>query len=239
MTAAVVVDRDRLDAQGWLKLPDAIPPDRVAEAAAWLDSRVGDARSLLAMQAEREVGGRLRKLRRLYWFDPGFWGPWMVESGLPDLARQLVGPDAVLVKHACFTKPAGGARVGYHQDRALWDGEMVRAHNVWVPLDRADRASGGLVMFSGSHRLGLLSHGDADDHPWHPVVSPDELGLEPTHLEVDVGELVVHQARTLHGSPPNTSDRSRRAVTFTFAAEPPPGDPATAKEGWIELDDLR
>lgn len=234
----VVVDLDRLESDGWVKVAAGVPPDLVAEASAWLDRRTEDTRSLLSMQVEREAGGRLRKLRRLYWLDPGFWGPWVAASGVAELARRIVGDDAVLVKNACFTKPPGGARVGYHQDRALWDGEMERAHNFWVPLDRADRATGGLVMFSGTQRMGLLPHAPAEDHPWHPVVEPDGLGLEPTAVEVEVGEVMVHQARTLHGSPPNASDRPRRAVTFTFAAEPPPGDPATAREGWVRLDDV-
>jgi hypothetical protein len=219
----------RLASDGWLLAVGAVHQEVVREADGWLAHRAADADRLAELEVQFDAPGVIRKLRRIYWSDPAFWGPWVSRSGLRDLVVDLVGPTAALVFHAAFLKPAEvGGGVGFHQDQALWETRLPGGCSFWLPLERADETNGGLLLCPGSHHAGLRAHRPDPDHPWHDVVVPEREGLTPLPVSADPGDVVVWDRFLVHGSGPNVSGRSRRAMVLVFVPdgdEVPPSGP--------------
>ncbi|MDJ0927896.1 MAG: phytanoyl-CoA dioxygenase family protein [Gammaproteobacteria bacterium] len=126
------------------------------------------------------------------------------------VAEKLLGPDIVLHHTKLFMKPPReGSPFPIHQD--WW--YFPTAHDSMLAaiifLTDADADAGGLCIYPGSHRLGRL---------------PDSSGLEPsdtlrpypleqaTPVGAKRGDVLFFSYLTLHGSPPNRSDRCRKTV---------------------------
>jgi ectoine hydroxylase-related dioxygenase (phytanoyl-CoA dioxygenase family) len=137
------------------------------------------------------------------------------------IAARLLGVDAATLDvwgHMISKPPRRGHVTPWHQDEAYWLPEkQYHATGAWMPLDDVDMENGCMCFIPGSHRLDVLPHRHIGD-------DPAVHGLETT-VTVDVSEMVVvplaaggatfHHPRTLHYTPPNVSDRPRRA----FASE--------------------
>ena len=89
--------------------------------------------------------------------------------------------------------------------------------NVYLAFDDADEDNGCLRVIRGSHREGCLP-GRADGSELGGFFTDpgcfDE--RDQVALEVKAGSLVFFDPHTIHGSLPNRSDRSRRAIIMTY-----------------------
>jgi ectoine hydroxylase-related dioxygenase (phytanoyl-CoA dioxygenase family) len=133
-------------------------------------------------------------------------------------------------------KPAHhGAPIPWHQDEAYWDPALdYQAVGTWVPLDDVDLTNGCMCFLPGSHRNDVLPHRHIDDDPnVHGLVTDhaDPTGMVPVPLAA--GGATFHHSRTLHHTPPNDSDRQRRAVANEFQTQPMPRA-VPAHRPWID-----
>jgi ectoine hydroxylase-related dioxygenase (phytanoyl-CoA dioxygenase family) len=120
-------------------------------------------------------------------------------------------------------KPARvGGELPWHQDEAYWDtGFRYRALGCWMPLDPATRESGCMHFLPGSHRGPVRPHRHLGDDPSvHGLVAEDVDGSTEVAVPLAPGGATFHHCRTLHRTPPNTSDRARRAWANELQLEP-------------------
>ena len=135
-----------------------------------------------------------------------------------------------------ISKPPGSPALFWHQDWACWDDPSSYTDTpqqlfLMYYLVDTDIHNGCLRVIKGSHR---------QRHPMHDAVSvahtdelrniadPDHPAYQPVADEVVVpvkaGDVVIGDARLLHGSYGNQSDRSRTVITLwyhpTFDAAP-------------------
>ena len=145
----------------------------------------------------------------------------------PDMAGLLISPEAT----ECLTQLLGEApilfkeKINYklpgcrpdmlHQDQAAgWNAycDFFITMAVIVDKNRKDNAALSF-MKSGNYDRALMTEEwqplTEDDPPYAPE---DEYAL----LEADPGDVVFFDAYVPHGSPANTSDRSRRNIFLTF-----------------------
>ena len=143
------------------------------------------------------------------------------------LAARVLGVDASDVEQGgimLIAKPAGlGLETPFHQDEAYWDFEGSRlshSASVWMPLDEVSVDSGCMQFMPGTHRgEGLLHHTKPDPRkPLYLEPPIDTSAAVPCPLPA--GGATVHHCRTVHGTAPNTSNRSRRAITTIFHGPP-------------------
>jgi hypothetical protein len=179
-------------------------------------------------QPEYDTDGgqeRLRKLRRLLWNEQDLWGPLLNRSGVGEVARQLVGPDAHAVFVAAFLKPARiGSEVALHQDQALWRYQYPNAFSMWIALTEVSQVNGGLFGCPGSHVRGLIRHRDRPEYLWHPSIDAAEDGLsDPVPISLRPGEGVIWDRYFAHGSGRNASGTDRRGMVIVFADASDPG----------------
>ncbi|MCP5072292.1 MAG: phytanoyl-CoA dioxygenase family protein [Rhodobacteraceae bacterium] len=160
----------------------------------------------------------LRKIRRLFWNEPGFWQGVLESAGVFDFARNIVPGKPSLILHAGFLKPAKvGSPVTPHQDAAFWIHPYPGALTVWIAIDEASPENGCLKIFPGSHKMGLLPHVAHPNSPWHETVPDDSHGIEPEYAPAAPGDAVCWHRLMLHSSDANLSGRNRYGMVLVFA----------------------
>jgi ectoine hydroxylase-related dioxygenase (phytanoyl-CoA dioxygenase family) len=123
-----------------------------------------------------------------------------------------------------ISKPARhGSVTPWHQDEAYWSPDkQYRAVGAWTPLDDADLENGCMCFIPRSHHLAVLPHRHIGDDPavhgLETTVAVDE--REMVAVPLRAGGATFHHPRTLHYTPPNGSDRPRRALAFEYQTPP-------------------
>ncbi len=143
------------------------------------------------------------------------------DPALVELVASVLGEDVALWGCQLFAKPAGhGLEVPMHQDGQYWPIEPLATCTVWVALDRADRENGCLRVIPGSHRdritfrhriserEGLVLNQEVDD--------PRAWTNAPIDVELEAGELSLHDVFMVHGSNANTSARRRAGLAIRY-----------------------
>jgi ectoine hydroxylase-related dioxygenase (phytanoyl-CoA dioxygenase family) len=92
-----------------------------------------------------------------------------------------------------------------------------------LPLDDVDTTNGCMCFLPGTHLGDVLPHRHIDDDPSvHGLVTDhaDPSGMVAVPLRA--GGATFHHPRTLHHTPPNATDRYRRAVAVEHQTPPTP-----------------
>ena len=145
------------------------------------------------------------------------------------VAQTLLGADATLWFEHAIRKPARhGAATPWHQDEAHRNdpGVAYEQISIWLPLQEASIENGCLRYIPGSNRGPVLTHRSPNNDP--RIMALECAGnfdaSRATFVPLNVGDAVVHDSRTLHGSNANRTDTPRRAYIMAFrgAVRPAP-----------------
>ena len=130
--------------------------------------------------------------------------------GLPEV---LVFQDLVIDKRSTATAP-----MPYHQDQSYLPLDRDDGLVAWVSLDDADAGRGCLHYAAGTHQLGArrpARFADPSTRDTHlPAIEVDERTV--VGVPAVAGQALFHSTMVWHGSPPNTTDRPRRAWSIYF-----------------------
>lgn len=138
-----------------------------------------------------------------------------------DMVSQLIGPDVILWGCQSFCKPAGdGMEVPWHQDGHYWPIRPLATCSVWIAIDYSDVGNGCLRVIPRSHRPArLIPHlkEGREDVILNQKVVDEELDLDSAmDVELEAGQMSLHDVYLLHGSNPNTSDRRRAGLAIRY-----------------------
>ena len=143
------------------------------------------------------------------------------EAEVLEMVGQLIGGDFALWNCSFFAKPAGvGKRVPWHQDGEYWPIRPLATCSVWLAIDPSTRENGCLEVIPGSHkRAALLDH---EHNASSDLALPLELKAgeydpdSAVAIELEPGQISLHDVFLCHGSEPNRSTGSRRGMTMRF-----------------------
>ena len=126
-----------------------------------------------------------------------------------------------LLETIIFSKPPEVSnKLGWHQDVAYFPFEPNNQLAVWIPFDVVTKESGAMIYALGSHKLGLRASTDLHTGKVFPGDTRqliDVEGLETRCMEMEPGDMLIHDGRTWHTSGPNTvTGRQRRGLSFRF-----------------------
>lgn len=110
----------------------------------------------------------------------------------------------------------------WHQDVAYDTGpsDPRGGLTVWVPLDAADRVTGGLRYLVDSHRDGLVRHLTAEATKVR-YIADDTMPSSTVHETTSrPGDLCIHWRTTVHGSAEVRGSHSRLAWSLGFELRP-------------------
>ncbi len=153
------------------------------------------------------------------------------DSRITDPVSDLLGEDLIGWGSHFFCKlPGDGKRVDWHQDASYWPLTPTRAVTVWLAIDDADLDNGGMEVYEGSHRHGLIDFETSDPAGGNvldqTIDHPERYG-EHRFTPIAAGSMSIHSDLLVHGSAPNASDRRRCGLTLRYCSAS-----VTAYLGW-------
>lgn len=150
--------------------------------------------------------------------------PFMAAARHPvvlDAVEQVLGPDIVLWITRILCKPAKvGREVPWHQDGEYWPMRPLATCSVWIAIDDAKPANGCMRFIAGSHKQETLYRHHVTDR--ENLVLNLELDADQfdesqaVNVELEAGQMSLHDVRLIHGSLANTSDHRRAALIMRY-----------------------
>lgn len=217
-----------------------IPGFRLAE------SRVGELREALERVIRDNLGTRPERLVSVHLSKEGsveeekgddVFLEVAKNSEIVEMVSQVIGPDVILWGCQSFCKPAGdGMEVPWHQDGHYWPIRPLATCSVWIAIDDSVVENGCLRVIPRSHRPARLMPHFKEDR--EDVVLNQRIGegaVDPAsamEVELEAGQMSLHDVYLLHGSNPNRSDRRRAGLAIRYM----PGASLFERER-IETDD--
>ncbi len=143
------------------------------------------------------------------------------DEAILDMVADVIGPDIILWGCQIFCKPGGdGMEVPWHQDGQYWPIRPLGTCTAWVALDPSTVENGCLRVIPGSHRGKVL----------HPHLTEDRTDLVLTQraadgtfdekiaadIELEPGQMSLHDVYMIHGSAPNRSPKRRAGVAIRY-----------------------
>ncbi|NOD30939.1 phytanoyl-CoA dioxygenase family protein [Ruegeria atlantica] len=144
-----------------------------------------------------------------------------VAADLMQSRRVQMFHDHVLVK-----EPGTSMATPWHQDGPYYFVEGQQTISFWSPLDPVRQAT--LRCVAGSHRwekevlpTRWVSEDGffPDEGQYIPVPDPDAEGMKVIEFEMEPGDAVAFNYRTLHGARGNQSDSRRRAFSLRLVGD--------------------
>lgn len=139
---------------------------------------------------------------------------------LLELVTRVIGPDLVLWASAVFCKPAGtGLEVPWHQDGQYWPIRPRATVTVWIALDEVTRENGCMQVIPGSHRVGDLAHivSEREDLVLNNLLDDPRIDLSSARdIELQPGQISLHDVNLVHGSRPNRSGQRRAGYAIRY-----------------------
>jgi len=212
---------------GYLLVEDAVTPDQLKRMQEITYDFIERSRNVSESNDVYDLDAghgpenpKLTRIKLPHKQHPFFWDV-LKNSGITEVLRHLVGPDAVLQTSKLNAKaPGGGAAVEWHQDWAFYPHTNDDMLAFGVFLEDVTEENGPLQVIPGSHKGPILSHNSADG-VFCGAVDPDDPDFQiekAIKITGKAGSMSIHHARTLHGSAPNISDRARLMLFYECCA---------------------
>ena len=138
-----------------------------------------------------------------------------------ELVSGVIGDDVILWGCHVFCKPAGeGYETPWHQDGHYWPIRPLANCTVWVALEPSTRENGCLRVIPRSHasrQLHAHLHEDRSDLTLNQrmaVGTFDEASA--VDLELQPGQMSLHDVYMIHGAAANTSMQRRTGVALRY-----------------------
>ncbi|MCA0907622.1 phytanoyl-CoA dioxygenase family protein [Ruegeria marisrubri] len=128
--------------------------------------------------------------------------------------------------HVLVKEPGTSMATPWHQDGPYYFVEGQQTISFWSPLDPVRQAT--LRCVAGSHRwekevlpTRWVSEDGffPDEGQYIPVPDPDAEGMKVIEFEMEPGDAVAFNYRTLHGARGNQSDSRRRAFSLRLVGD--------------------
>ncbi len=192
---------------------------------------VGD----MTVQYEHETGSNtIRVIEPVQHLHPGL-KDLVFDERIVAPVKSILGTDSVSIWTNKLNLKRGreGSGFGWHQDSPYWvhDSDHVDLlPNVYLAFDDATEANGCLRVIDGSHQQGCLP-GTTNGTQLGGFFTDPECFDEQDQvlMEAPAGSLVFFDPHSIHGSGPNHSDQSRRAIVMTYQ----PADYPMLKTGQV------
>lgn len=147
----------------------------------------------------------------------GWFKKIVTSDAVLDPAESVLGPNIQYYQDNLFCKPANnGTGTRWHQDNIWWHADPPNILTIWIALDDVDRENGAVHYIRGSHSHLLEPTVEILDPKGfsYKLLADDQVDLtRAVSFNLSAGHAVMHHCMTIHGAPPNTSNRDRRGYT--------------------------
>jgi hypothetical protein len=147
---------------------------------------------------------------------------YLADPRVLDVIERFIGPDILLwSSHFISKRTSDGLAVPWHQDGVYWGERLqpMRVITMWLAVDESTVENGCMRVIAGSHKLRDRRYEkvDREKHLFgREVIAEDLDESRIADLKLAVGECHFHDAFTIHGSAPNTSQKRRCGYTMRY-----------------------
>ena len=143
------------------------------------------------------------------------------DPDIVELASGVLGDDVILWGCHVFCKPAGeGYATPWHQDGHYWPIRPLANCTVWVALEPSTAENGCLRVIPRSHagrRLHEHLHEDRSDLTLNQRLAAGSFDeASAVDVELQAGEMSLHDVYMIHGANANRSARRRTGVALRY-----------------------
>ena len=184
----------------------------------WIDSsrNVSESNDFFDLdKGHSKAAPRLTRLKLPHKADVYFWEV-LKNSNITSVLKDLLGSNTLLQTSKLNTKaPGGGAAVEWHQDWAFYPHSNDDVLAFGVLLEDVTEENGPLMVIPKSHKGPILNH--FSNGLFCGAIDPEDPNFKidkAVKLVGKAGDMTVHHSRTLHGSAPNISTRSRMILFY-------------------------
>jgi ectoine hydroxylase-related dioxygenase (phytanoyl-CoA dioxygenase family) len=209
---------DHYRREGWVIPQYRLPVERTAELRQALDRLIADnpgvrPEKLVSAHIEGDNGEGVRGSRRFL--------ELAMDPELVELVAGVLGDDVILWGCHVFCKPASeGYETPWHQDGHYWPIRPLANCTVWVALEPSTVENGCLRVIPRSHRDRVLHphlHEDRSDLTLNQRLAEGSFDeAEAVDLELQPGQMSLHDVYMIHGAKANTSTQRRTGVALRY-----------------------
>lgn len=140
---------------------------------------------------------------------------------LVELVSGAIGEDVILWGCQVFCKPGGdGLETPFHQDGHYWPIRPLATCTIWLALDPSTRENGCLRVIPGSHRERRLYAHLREDRSdlvlTQRISDPAFRESDAVDVELEPGQMSLHDVYMIHGANVNRSPRRRAGVAIRY-----------------------
>lgn len=156
---------------------------------------------------------------------------FVLRGACPAIAGELLNSEKVnFFGDQVFVKePGTQERTAFHQDASYFEIDGEQCCVLWIPVDPVTLENGAMQYIRGSHRGGKVykpnvfvsqtplpgSEGDA-----LPDIEGNMDAYDIIHFNVEPGDILVHNYKTIHGTGGNSSRyQVRRAASIRYCGD--------------------
>jgi len=161
---------------------------------------------------------RLKRLSSPVDHHPTFWD-FVKDDFCTMVAADVVGPD-VKYHHSKlnFKVARGGMKFDWHQDIQAWPHTDYSPVTLGIYIEDCGPEQGPITTIKGSHKGPLFSMYDENNN-WVLRIPKTELDMTLAEEHIgSAGSLLLLNCRTVHGSAPNKSDKSRPFLLNVYSS---------------------
>ena len=197
---------------GYAIIPDVIGSDLVGEVqnhVMWLQSKYPDIRAE-AFHHDLLIN------------DP-FIHKLLDNNIMLDIIEGVIGSDIALFgAHYIAKRPRDGKPVGWHQDGSYWPLEPMNVVSIWLAGTDSNKSNGCMRVIPGTQNKKLIKASemmklDTDDYVLDLAISKSDIDSQKAvDVELNAGDISIHNPSIVHGSNANLSDSWRIGLTLRF-----------------------
>jgi ectoine hydroxylase-related dioxygenase (phytanoyl-CoA dioxygenase family) len=218
MARLSIPEIDHYGREGWVIPEYRLPEERTAELREALDGLIAAnpgvrPEKLVSAHVEGDNGEGVRGNRRFL--------ELAMDPELVELVSGVIGDDVILWGCHVFCKPPSeGYATPWHQDGHYWPIRPLANCTVWVALEPSTAENGCLRVIPRSHRDHVLQphlHEDRNDLTLNQRVAEDAFDeRDAVDLELEPGQMSLHDVYMIHGARANTSAHRRTGVALRY-----------------------
>lgn len=209
---------EQYQSEGWVIPQFRLSPERVAMMRDALDALIRDnpgvrPEKLVSAHIEGDNGEGVRGSRHFL--------DLAMDPEIVELVSGVIGDDVILWGCHVFCKPpAEGYETPWHQDGHYWPIRPLANCTVWVALEESTTENGCLRVIPQSHRAQVLHehlHEDRSDLTLNQRMAAGSFDeANAVDLELQPGQMSLHDVFMIHGATANTSAKRRTGVALRY-----------------------
>ena len=140
-----------------------------------------------------------------------------------DVIESIIGPDIALFgAHYIAKKPHDGKPVGWHQDGSYWPLEPMEVVSVWLAGTDSTTENACMRVIPGTQNKKMVKPSeminlDTEEYVLDLAIDPKQIDdTEAVDIELNAGDISIHNPFIIHGSNANVSDQWRIGLTLRY-----------------------